>query len=899
MRLEMLAPEYWLLLLLAPPVLYFALKTYADGGRARKITVAVLRTLILVLVVAGLARVRLWRQADESRLCVLALVDVSESMPRDKTLEVAKEIADLSKSADDDHQYGLLVFAGRCRVCIPPASKPITEESARTQLQAALDAKTGSKEFEELERSETRYDQALELAASVFPSGIGRRIVLWTDGNETDGSGLALASRLKQSGIDLNARTVEAKDRPLDVLVAALDVPTQIRTQVAFDAKVALKSTRDAKGKVMLYRNGFLTGTKEVTLTAGATDVVFRQSISESGQYVYRAVFESKEAQNKENDEAFAYLTATGAPRILVIGVYELESTRLITALRSAKSYVEYRDAYGSPQTLLELFGYDAVVLNNVPAAKLSENQMRMLRDYVRDFGGGLVVVGGIHSLTAGGYAGTPIEDVLPVTCSTEGLPAPSMSVALVVDASRSLTTQHTPDGKPFDAPAFVRSITNAVADKLSNNDFFGVIVTGNEKFAPHWPVRMQKVYDRERIHADIDREFATNAAFGMRSNDYLAMRRAAEELAQQDTRRKHIVVLSDGFFDSGYSYPRLTAKLNADHYQVSTIPVGPESDFGTLEDMARWGGGLCLQADGSNGIVDGLKSLFSEAQGEALAEDPFRPRKLLDSDLIENVDINSAPMLFGYVRTKLKTGASNILAVPPEYDPLLASMECGEGRAVVFTSDVKDKWSVLWSREWGRNFETFWSGVILGAAKRAQDAKLVPHLKVSGQSINASVDLLDPKEKFISGKNVHGEIFYLGEQGYLYTRSNMERMELTPSGPGSYTGSHRINRKGLYAVKFRGPNRGQVVATGVVVSNFREYLTLSADRKFLTELCDAGGGKVDADVATLASTTGKSRETLTDLGHWAILAACLLFVADVTARRWPAILRVLRRRTA
>jgi Ca-activated chloride channel family protein len=899
MRLEMLAPEYWLLLLLVPPVLYFALKTYADSGRARKITVAVLRTLILVLVAGSLARVRLWRSADESRLCVLALVDVSESMPREKTLDSAKEIAELSKNADADHQYGLLLFAGRCRVCVPPSPKPISEESARALLQSALDSKAGTKDFDDLERNETRYEQALELAASVFPAGIGRRIVLWTDGNETDGSGLALASRLKQSGIDLNARTVESKDRPLDVLVSSLDVPTQVRNQEAFDAKVALMSTREASGKVLLYRNGFLTGTKEVTLAAGATEVSFRQSISESGQYVYRAVFDTKDVQPKENDEAFAYLTATGAPHILVIGVHELESTRLISALRSAKSFVEYRDAYGSPQGLLELFGYDAVVLNNVPAAKLSENQMRMLRDYVRDFGGGLVVIGGQHSLTAGGYAGTALEDVLPVSCSTEGLPAPSMSVALVVDASRSLTTQRTADGKPFDAPAFVRTVSTAIADKLSSNDFFGVIVTGNEKFAPHWPVRMQKVYDRDRIHADLERDFANNAAFGMRSNDYLAIRRAAEELAQQDTRRKHIVVLSDGFFDSGYSYPRLTAKLNADHYQVSTIPVGPESDFKVLEEMARWGGGLCVQADDSSGLADGIKALFSESQGEALAEDPFRPRKLLDSNLIDNVDISSAPMLFGYIRTKLKTGASNILAVPPEYDPLLASWDCGEGRAVVFTSDVKDKWSVLWSREWGRNFESFWSGVVLGTAKRSPDMKLSPHLRVSGQSINASVDLLDAKERFISGKNVHAELFYLGEQGCMYTRSNMERVELAPTGPGRYTGSHRINRKGLYAVKFRGPDRGQVVGTGVVVSNFREYLTLSADSKFLKDLCDAGGGQVDAGVAALASTVGKKRETLTDLGHWAIFAACLLFVADVAARRWPAILRLMRRRTA
>jgi hypothetical protein len=38
----------------------------------------------------------------------------------------------------------------------------------------------------------------------------------------------------------------------------------------------------------------------------------------------------------------------------------------------------------------------------------------------------------------------------------------------------------------------------------------------------------------------------------------------------------------------------------------------------------------------------------------------------------------------------------------------------------------------------------------------------------------------------------------------------------------------------------------------------------------------EAGGGSLDADNAALNSLTGKKRETMTDLGHWALLAACL-----------------------
>src|SRR4051812_27633239 len=112
LRIETLAPQYWLLLCLLAPVLYVALKTEAAAGRTRKITIAVLRALGIILVTAALVRVRLWRSADESRLCTLALVDVSESMPREKMNAVAKEIAELSKAASEDRQFGMLLFAG-------------------------------------------------------------------------------------------------------------------------------------------------------------------------------------------------------------------------------------------------------------------------------------------------------------------------------------------------------------------------------------------------------------------------------------------------------------------------------------------------------------------------------------------------------------------------------------------------------------------------------------------------------------------------------------------------------------------------------------------------------------------------------------------------------------------
>lgn len=58
---------------------------------------------------------------------------------------------------------------------------------------------------------------------------------------------------------------------------------------------------------------------------------------------------------------------------------------------------------------------FDAVVLQDFDAQAYGlEKYLQNLRNYVRH-GGGLVMVGGENSFVAGGYAGTPLADVLPV----------------------------------------------------------------------------------------------------------------------------------------------------------------------------------------------------------------------------------------------------------------------------------------------------------------------------------------------------------------------------------------------------------------------------------------------------------------------------------------------------
>jgi uncharacterized membrane protein len=71
--------------------------------------------------------------------------------------------------------------------------------------------------------------------------------------------------------------------------------------------------------------------------------------------------------------------------------------------------------ASGFPTTRDELFKYRGIILGSVEASFFSHDQMLMLTEFVNRRGGGLLALGGRHSFSEGGWAGTPLAEVLPV----------------------------------------------------------------------------------------------------------------------------------------------------------------------------------------------------------------------------------------------------------------------------------------------------------------------------------------------------------------------------------------------------------------------------------------------------------------------------------------------------
>ncbi|MDB6070333.1 MAG: hypothetical protein JWL81_1504 [Verrucomicrobiales bacterium] len=70
----------------------------------------------------------------------------------------------------------------------------------------------------------------------------------------------------------------------------------------------------------------------------------------------------------------------------------------------------------GFPTTEEELFGYHAIILDDVESAFFTPAQAALIQRFVSSRGGGFLMLGGMESFSEGGYARTPVGEMLPVT---------------------------------------------------------------------------------------------------------------------------------------------------------------------------------------------------------------------------------------------------------------------------------------------------------------------------------------------------------------------------------------------------------------------------------------------------------------------------------------------------
>ena len=203
----------------------------------------------------------------------------------------------------------------------------------------------------------------------------------------------------------------------------------------------------------------------------------YRQSLDQSGIHVYQAALEVDGDTIEDNNRAVGTVVVRGRPQVLVADKDRSHAQSLAAALRSQNIEVTVVEPAGIPKDMAGLQKYDGVVLSNVSSLKLTRPQMTQIRDYVRDYGGGLMMLGGEESFGLGGYYRTPIEEALPVTMEVkQKVEIPSLAVVLSIDRSGSMAMSTDEKVTKLD---LAKEAAHLVVDLLDERNEVGVHVAG------------------------------------------------------------------------------------------------------------------------------------------------------------------------------------------------------------------------------------------------------------------------------------------------------------------------------------------------------------------------------------------------------------------------------------
>jgi uncharacterized membrane protein len=430
----------------------------AATGRGRRAAMIVLRVLAAVGVAMLVLQPRVrWQGTRQVLPQVVWLADASRSM--DIRDAAAASISAFPPAAPD----------------VPPGASPVPDESLsrRDALRLALDdsadayrrlasraavrpvafgaaARPASTLVPQATEPRTNLAAALDaLAASAFSAAARdagsnapaapAAVVIVSDGRATrGGSAETAARRLAARGVRVHAVGVgsaSATDRVRDVAVRDLRAPERVfagnRPQVR--AVVATLGLAGQTLEAVLTVGGREVDRRTVRpdTNRDAAEVVFTPALDEPGlaRLAVTVVPVQGELIAGNNRAETAVRVEQGGVRVLYLdGRLTPEGKFMARALGEAKELdLERRVLVGGPASPdapqpADLDDVDVLVLGDVPAAAIPPATIARLAERVRSGQTALLALGGLASYGAGGWADTPLADLLPFALrSTDG----------------------------------------------------------------------------------------------------------------------------------------------------------------------------------------------------------------------------------------------------------------------------------------------------------------------------------------------------------------------------------------------------------------------------------------------------------------------------------------------
>ena len=546
----------WLLLLIIPLVgvgllLYFLSNKKYRRTRNRIISL-VLHCLVSVLCVFVLSGVYIRYDISNEANEVLFVVDVSDSgvnseQTRDDFMKAALETGAWYKG----YKVGVVTFGFDQKYAVPLTDD--VDSVYDEYMAARLPSETGG----------TDIASALTYASKLFTENASAKIVLVTDGKETDNRAEEVIQSVTARGILVDTAYIPSSfglEEGGDVQVLGVEYPEyHLNPNDQFTLGVTLYSNADKGISVSVSDNGEVRTTVQYGMETGTHTVEIPFSFAGEGFHKVDIQIESQGDLIEQNNTYCSYYYLEKFDRILILESKKGESEALAALLSTtdpeteeAMYQVTVLNLYDAddvlPQTTAELCAYDQVILNNVANKDLPSGFIDILYSYVNDFGGGMLTLGGTdekgnnNAYNRSDMYGTTYQSMLPVEIINY---TPPVAVMIIIDASGSMGTEF---GNGESMLSWARAGAAACLDSLSERDYIGVMAL-NSMYDLVLPLtrRTQDSTIRAAI-SSID-ETGGGTIFSE------AINRAGTMLkAQTDVARRHIIIVTDGGVSGGDS---------------------------------------------------------------------------------------------------------------------------------------------------------------------------------------------------------------------------------------------------------------------------------------------------------------------------------------------------------
>lgn len=835
------------------PVLLVALHR-SRGRRSRR--PATLRLVALGLLVAAALGIVVHGPADARSL--VFLVDVSAGMhraggrsARDLAADMAARTSGSEGEVAEAGEGALVLFAEDAVIAsrdprfYRDALPAVTPDPGATNIEAAL-------------------QRVLGLMEDSPPT-----VVLLSDGVETHGNARRGAAMLAEQGVAVSVLPfLGGGGGGADAFVREVSAPTAVPAGRPVTLEVRLGATSPMQAEVMVSEAGVAVSARNVFIPEGSSRIAFEVPAGSPGLRELSVALYSPEDAVPGNNSGGAVVWVTGPRRVLVVA----EGPSLLPGLLGRAGFeVESAGPAGLPASTAGLTRYSAVVLDDLPAYRLAPTTMDALESYVRDFGGGFLMVGGPGGFGAGGYLGTPVETILPVDMDvTASLKVPSLAMLFVIDKSGSMGAQNAQGVSKLD---LVKEAVLTTVDIMNPLHRVGVLAFDADY---EWAVPLIQAGRREEIAANL-----AGLETGGGTLLFEALEEAFLNLAETPAAVKHVIVLSDGLTGDADFEP-LIRDMRGEGISISTVSIGANSDRALMGLIAEWGEGRTYLTRDVASVPRIFTSETTLVTQDLVVEETFFPELVDIPESLREVDFSLLPPLDGFLLTYEKPDARTVLRGPGD-NPVLSLRRFGLGRSAAFTSDLRGLWSSAWLR-WNE-LPSVVTGIMAyltagGPAASgvgpASPAEVSVEAELSGDEIHVELDLIEASGLYAVDRNPRLRL--------VYPSGETREADLEVRAPGRFGVTLAATGPGTFLGTIYEPDAGILGRFGAVRSYPRELLPTEGDAALLEEIAVRTGGRVLSGPEDLLEISSERSRRGVDLSPFIAIVALLVFLVDLAA---------------